>query len=162
MGIMQNSNKKKVGPPIQTKRLTDGDRKLARGLFTLMAEVFAEDCEPLSDDYLDSLLNRADFWAIAAFVGDNMVGGITAHTLPMTRTESSEVFIYDIAVRRDYQRQGIGRHLMIALCEKTAAAGIREMFVGADNEDIHALDFYQALGGVPSPVTLFTFSEDEA
>ncbi|MCT7991069.1 GNAT family N-acetyltransferase [Laspinema olomoucense] len=147
---------------MQTKRLTDGDRKLARKLFTLMAEVFAEACEPLSDDYLDSLLTRGDFWAIAAFVGDDIVGGITAHTLPMTRSESSEVFIYDIAVRLDYQRQGIGRHLMIALAEAVAAVGIWEVFVGADNEDIHALDFYQALGGVPSPVTIFTFSGDEA
>lgn len=162
MSIMQNPKGKRVGPPIQTKRLVDGDREWARGLFTLMAEVFAEESEPLSDDYLDSLLNREDFWAIAAFVGDDIIGGITAHTLPMTRTESSEVFIYDIAVRRDYQRQGIGRHLVKTLCEATAAVGIRDLFVGADNDDIHALDFYQALGGVPSAVTLFTFSADEA
>lgn len=162
MSIIQNSKGKRVGPEIQTKRLTDGDRKLARGLFTLMAEVFAEETEPLSDDYLDSLLNREDFWAIAAFVSNDMVGGITAHTLPMTKSESSEVFIYDIAVKRDYQRQGIGRHLMIALGELVTAAGIREVFVCADNEDIHALDFYHALGGIPSPVTVFTFSADEA
>lgn len=162
MSIIPNSTGKKVGPEIQTKRLTDGDRKLARKLFILMAEVFAEVCEPLSDVYLDSLLNREDFWAIAAFVGDDIVGGITAHTLPMTRSESSEVFIYDIAVHTDYQRQGIGRHLIITLCEAIATAGIREVFVSADNEDIHALDFYQALGGVPSPVTVFTFSADEA
>ncbi|AFY81859.1 GNAT family N-acetyltransferase [Oscillatoria acuminata] len=161
MSSIQNSNEKRVGPEIQTKRLTDGDRKLAKKLFTLMAEVFAEESEPLSDDYLDSLLNRADFWAIAAFVDHDIVGGITAHTLPMIRSESSEVFIYDIAVRKDHQRQGIGRHLMTVLCESVATVGIRDLFVCADNEDIHALDFYQALGGVPSPVTLFTFSADE-
>jgi aminoglycoside 3-N-acetyltransferase I len=162
MSSIQNPNGKRIGPEIQIKRLADGDRKWARGMFTLMAEVFAESCEPLSDDYLDCLLNRKDFWAIAAFVGDEILGGITAHTLPMTRSESSEVFIYDIAVRTDYQRQGIGRHLLIALCEAVADVGIREVFVGADNEDIHALDFYQALGGVPSPVTFFTFLADEA
>ncbi|MCT7997020.1 GNAT family N-acetyltransferase [Laspinema olomoucense] len=161
MSSIQNFNGKRIGPEIQTKRLTDGDRELARGLFTLMAEVFAEACEPLSDDYLNCLLNRGDFWAIAAFIGDDIVGGITAHTLPMTTSESSEVFIYDIAVRRDYQRQGIGRHLLTALCEAVADVGILEVFVSADNEDIHALDFYQALGGVPSPVTIFTFSGDE-
>ncbi len=126
-----------------------------------MAEVFEAGCEELSDAYLDRLLNRADFWAIAAFVNDDIVGGLTAHTLPMTRTESSEIFIYDIAVRVDHQRSGVGRQLMAALREGVAAVGIHDVFVSADNEDVHALDFYRALGGVPSPVTFFTFSDRE-
>lgn len=146
---------------MRTRRLTSGDRELAKGLFAMMAEVFAEKCEHLSDGYLDRLLSRGDFWAIAAFVGDDIIGGLTAHTLPMTRTESSEVFIYDIAVRDDHQRKGIGRHLMTALREGAGAAGIQEVLVGADNADVHALDFYRALGGVPSPVTFFTFSGDK-
>jgi len=128
----------------------------------MMAEVFEEECEHLSDGYIDRLLSRGDFWAIAAFVGADIIGGVTAHTLPMTRTESSEVFIYDIAVRGDQRRKGIGRRLMTALREAAAAVGIRDVFVPADNDDVHALDFYRALGGMPSPVTFFTFSVDEA
>jgi aminoglycoside 3-N-acetyltransferase I len=76
----------------------------------------------------------------------------------MTRGECSEVFIYDIAVRKEEQRKGVGRRLMTALLESAAAAGINEAFVPADNEDLHALDFYRALGGVAAPVTIFTFS----
>ncbi len=72
---------------IRTSRLTSDNRELAKGLFIMMAEVFAEKCDHLSDDYLDRLLSREDFWAIAAFVGDEIVGGLTAHTLPMTRSE---------------------------------------------------------------------------
>jgi aminoglycoside 3-N-acetyltransferase I len=94
-------------------------------------------------------------------VGDDIIGGVTAHTLPMTRAESSEIFIYDIAVRDDYQRRGVGRHLMTTLREGAAALGICNVFVPADNDDIHALNFYQALGGVGSPVTFFTFSDHE-
>jgi aminoglycoside 3-N-acetyltransferase I len=143
---------------MRTKRLTAADRELARKLFAVMAEAFEEDCEPLSDAYLDRLLNRTEFFTIAAFVGDEIVGGITAHTLPMTRAESSEVFIYDIAVRKDQRRKGAGRLLMAALREGAAAVGIHDVFVPADNDDTHALDFYRALGGVASPVTLFSFS----
>ena len=104
----------------------------------MMAEVFAEECEHLSDSYLEQLLSREDFWAIAAFVNDDIIGGVTAHALPMTRTESSEVFIYDIAVRLDQQRKGIGRHLVTELCEAAAAIGIKDVFVPADNDDVHA------------------------
>jgi aminoglycoside 3-N-acetyltransferase I len=123
-----------------------------------MAEVFEEPCERLSDGYLDALLNRDTFWLIAALAGDDVVGGLSAHTLAMTRTESAEVFIYDVAVRADWQRRGLGRQLVTVLCATAAEAGIADVFVPAETTDGHALDFYRALGGVPTPVTMFTFS----
>lgn len=140
------------------RRLAAGERDVARRLFTLMAEVFDEGCEPLSDAYIDRLLAREDFWAVAAFAGDDLVGGLTAHTLPMTRSESAEVFIFDIAVHADHQRRGVGRRLVMLLREEAARAGIETLFVPADNDDEHALDFYRALGGDAAPVTIFTFS----
>lgn len=33
-----------------------------------MADVFEERVQPLTDGYVDRLLHRPDFWAIAAFV----------------------------------------------------------------------------------------------
>jgi aminoglycoside 3-N-acetyltransferase I len=143
---------------LQIRRLRAGDRDLARHLFAVMAEVFEEPGERLSDSYLDALLGRETFWAIAALSHDEVVGGLTAHTLPMTRTESAEVFIYDVAVRADRQRQGIGRQLVTALRAAASATGFGDVFVPADTADGHALDFYRALGGVPAPVTMFTFS----
>ncbi|HEV7606256.1 MAG TPA: GNAT family N-acetyltransferase [Steroidobacteraceae bacterium] len=143
---------------IHARRLVTGDREIARKMFALLADVFAEEPGPLSDAYIDRLLERADFWAIAAIMGEEVIGGATAHTLPMTRVESSEVFIYDFAVRQDLQRAGIGRQLMAALREAAGAAGIRDLFVAADEEDAHALDFYRAVGGAAAPVTIFSFT----
>jgi len=134
---------------------------VARALFATMTRVFATPAEALSDAYLTRLLDRDDFWALAAFVDGQMVGGLTAHTLPLTRAEVSEVFIYDIAVVPDWQRHGVGRQLMSTLRSQAAAAGISVVFVPADNEDTHALGFYEALGGVPAPVTIFTFDDAE-
>ena len=142
----------------QIRRLGVGDRDLARRLFAVMAEVFEETNERLSDRYLDALLSRETFWAIAALLDNEVVGGLTAHTLPMTRTESAEVFVYDVAVRAEHQRRGIGRRLVTVLCTAAAAAGFGDVFVPVDSGDEHALDFYRALGGVPSPVTMFTFA----
>jgi aminoglycoside 3-N-acetyltransferase I len=145
---------------LRTVRLTPGDTEIARRLFSLMAEVFEERSEPLGDRYLERLLNRPEFWAMAALVDDQLVGGVTAHAIPMTTSESSELFIYDIAVRVEAQRQGIGRALMTALRVAATADGIGDVFVPADNEDTHALDFYRGLGGAPTPVTFFTFAGD--
>jgi aminoglycoside 3-N-acetyltransferase I len=144
---------------MRTQRLTAADREVARRLFGLMAEVFEEPARPLADAYLDRLLAGTDFWVIAAFGDDGeILGGLTAHTLPMTRSESSEIFIYDIAVPPRHQRQGVGRQLMTALRVAAAAAGITDLFVPADNDDRHALEFYRALGGDGAGVTIFSFA----
>ena len=142
---------------IRTVRLTAADAELARRLFELMADVFDEPAEPLSNEYLLQLLRRPDFWTLAAFTGDELIGGVTAHTLPMTRSQSSEIMIYDIAVHRARRRQGVGRQLICSLRAAASAEGIEVIFVPADNDDSHALDFYRALGGAPTAVTHFTF-----
>ena len=113
-----------MGDGMRSVRLQPGDRELARALFALMAEVFDEPREALSDQYLDGLLAREDFWALAAFDGDQIIGGVTAHSLPMTNTEAVEVFIYDLAVRHDHHRKGVGRHLVTELRNSAAASGI--------------------------------------
>jgi aminoglycoside 3-N-acetyltransferase I len=145
---------------LQIRRLRAGDRHLAGRLFALMADVFDEPYEPLSDRYLDALLSAENFWVVAALLGGEVVGGLTAHALPMTRSESTELFIYDVAVRADRQRRGIGRQLVMGLRAAADDAGIGDVFVPADTTDEHALDFYRMLGGVPAPVTMFTFSGD--
>ncbi len=95
---------------------------------------------------------RSSRWPAA-----RLVGGLTAHALPMTRAERSEMFIYDVAVRPDYQRQGVGRRLMAAVRDAARERGIDDVFVAADEDDAHALDFYRSLGGSPSMSAIFTF-----
>lgn len=145
---------------IEVRQLGQGDVPTAKVLFSVMAAVFGESTAPLRDTYLGRVLARPDFWAFAAFDGEEIVGGLTAHTLPMTREESSEIFLYDIAVREDRQRRGVGRRLVGALREAAAREGIYDIFVPADDEEEHALDFYRALGGEPVKVTIFTFTKD--
>lgn len=142
------------------RRLRAGDEAIARAMFATIAAVFEEEQsgEPLRDDDVASLLRREDFWAVVATEGDVVVGGLTAHALPMTRSRSTELFIYDLAVRADRQRQGIGRALVTQLSSFAREAGIDVVFVPADSEDTHAIEFYRAIGGVPSPATFFTFS----
>lgn len=142
---------------VRSMRLACGDRDLVRAIFLMMADVFEEPARPLTDAYIDRLLARVDFWLVAAFVGDELAGGITAHTLPMTRGETAELFIYDVAVRKQYQRMGVGRQLLSATCQLAAESGIPLAFVAAENLDAHALDFYRSLGGKGSSVTLFVF-----
>jgi aminoglycoside 3-N-acetyltransferase I len=142
---------------VRIQRLGVDHLDLARRTFALMTDVFGEASQPPSDAYLHALLARREFFALTALRDDNPVGGITAHALPMTRAETAELFIYDIAVRPDHQRQGVGRALVASLRAEASASGIRVAFVPADADDEHALNFYRALGGVEAAVRIFTF-----
>jgi aminoglycoside 3-N-acetyltransferase I len=144
-----------AGSSGRVQRLGPQDREVARTTFRLMAEVFETQPKLLSDAYLDALLGQPHFWAFAAMSGATVVGGLTAYTLMMTAFEGAEIFLYDIAVDPNYQRRGFGRRLVTALRREATALGISTIFVPADDEDTHALDFYSALGGTPSKVTFF-------
>jgi aminoglycoside 3-N-acetyltransferase I len=144
--------------PPEIRRLRAGDGDLARRLFAMMERVFEEEPGELGDAYLRDLLGREVFRAFAALEGDDVVGGLTAHVLPMTRSESSELFVFDLAVRADRQRRGVGRLLMDAA--RGDAAEIGDLFVPADADDTDALDFYRALGGAEAPAVIFTFAAE--
>lgn len=146
-----------VGNADDVRRLGPNEREVARRTFALMAQVFGEERASVSDEYLDRLLARPDFWVLSATVDERVVGGLTAHTLTMTAFEGAEVFLYDIAVDPDYQRRGFGRRLVEMLRREAGKLGIDTVFVSADDEDRHALDFYRALGGTPTRVTVFEF-----
>lgn len=138
------------------RRLGPGDEVSAGALFAQMADVFEAAAQPHGAEGLAALMRREDLWVLAAFDDAGLLaGGLTAHVLPMTQTPGRMLFLYDIAVHPAQQRQGHGRRLVGLLRALAAQAGIAEVFVAADNEDTHALDFYQALGGRGMRATFF-------
>lgn len=140
--------------PLRIERLVD-QVELARDAFQMMHEVFGEGGETLSLDYVTRLLADDRFHALVAVEGHTPVGCITAHDLAMTRHERHETFVYDLAVREDRRRSGIGRRLVEALVADAAQRGIDVVFVPADGDDHDAVAFYTGLNGRPAPVTMF-------
>jgi aminoglycoside 3-N-acetyltransferase I len=135
------------------RRLEPADREPARVLFTLLTEVFGEQPPEYGDEWLDRLLADPALLLYAAFRDGELVGGLTAHRLPMTRSATSEVLVYDLAVRADQRRLGLAGGLLAAL---RAEAGC-PVFVLADDADREARSFYAAVGGAAEPVTLYLF-----
>ncbi|MFA5834164.1 MAG: GNAT family N-acetyltransferase [Bacteroidota bacterium] len=109
-------------------------------------------------DHLQTLLTNGKIIFYTALLNNVVVGGLTAHILSSTYYPSSEVYIYDLAVRTEYQRKGIGKQLIASLKEYCTGLGIKEIFVQADVVDQHALDFYKATGGVAENVIHFSYS----
>lgn len=141
---------------VLVRRLSASDADLAEAVCRVMATTFGEG-EGLPAARLAHLLRDERFWLFAALVDGSVVGGVTAHVLPMTREEGHELFLYDIAVLPSHQRLGIGTRLMQAVIEAGRDRGYLSLFVPAESDDHHALKFYRAIGGEAQGVTFFNF-----
>ena len=149
--------------PFEIRHLTPKDLAAFKSLVRLFKLVF-EDPEPAlgSDANLQSLLDNTTFIALAAFSGDEVVGGLTGYELPLYYSDSSEIFIYDLAVKPEFQRLGIGRGLIDKLKEYCRQHGIALFFVMADEEDTHAVEFYHSTGGKSEKVVNFVYEAGKA
>jgi len=144
--------------PFEIKKLTQEDLPSFKLLIKLFNTVFEEDRPCIGSDANSlKLLGSKNFIAFAAISESNVIGGITAYELPMVYSDSSEVMLYDMAVKSEYQRMGIGRGLIQTLKEYCIKNDIETFFVMAHEEDIHAIEFYHATGGKSEKVVNFFY-----
>ena len=147
---------------LKIKRLSKSDLPTFKLLINLFNIVFEED-QPMigSDANLSKLLGDHHFTAIVALYEHEVVGGLTAYELPMYYSDSSEMFLYDLAVKPAYQRKGVGKRLIQNLKEYCNRNRIKEFFVLAHEEDEHAIEFYRATGGKSENVVNFLYEARE-
>ena len=131
-------------------RLTSGDVATMAALMTVFGEAF-EDVQTYTaarprTAYLQDLLGRENFIALAALKDGAVVGGLAAYELHKFERERSEIYIYDLAVAAQHRRQGIATALIEALKSLAAARGAYVIFVQADYGDAAAIALYSKLG----------------
>lgn len=147
---------------IEIKRLTEPELSTFKLLIDLFNNVFEEDRSHLGSDInLSKLLGHKHFIAIVALSENEVLGGLTAYELPMYYSDSSEIFLYDLAVQSEYQRLGIGKGLLQGLKEYCRENEIKEFFVMAHEDDKHAIEFYRATGGKSEQVINFLYETSE-
>lgn len=96
--------------------------------------------------YLERLLGRDTFIALAALEDDQVVGGVAAYVLPKFEQERSEIYIYDLAVAQTHRRRGIATAMIAELQRPAALRGACAIFVQADYGDAAAIALYTKLG----------------
>lgn len=144
---------------VEIIKVGDTDAYSFKQLLLLFAEVFdLTDFQSPTDQHLERVLQNESFFAIVASVSDTIVGGITCYVLAPYYSPSPQVYVFDLAVHPRYRRLGFGSRLVQAAIDHSKSLGAEEVFVQADNDDIHALEFYHATGGVPEKVTHFSFT----
>lgn len=132
-------------------RLLDGnDVALMRAMLNLFGDAFADrmhygSAQP-DDAYLARLLGSENFVAVAAFAGQQLVGGLAGYALPKFEQPRTEFYIYDLAVDEAHRRQGFATAMIAALQQLATQRGYCGIFVQADHGDDPAIALYEKLG----------------
>lgn len=144
-------------------KLQPTDVALARDLFTLF-QLEDSNSSPTqaSDGHLQKLLQRSDFHALAAVTDNKVLGGLAAYELVKYKTETVDMFLYEITVKQDHRQQGVGKMLMTELKQLCKKRNISKMFVVTERYNIAALELLKDTGGHPSMDSImFDFTIDE-
>jgi aminoglycoside 3-N-acetyltransferase I len=132
------------------RRLVPADIELMLAMNRMFGEVFGEvdtyTARPPRGAYLDRLLSKDEFVALAALEQGKVIGGLVAYELVKYEQERSEFYIYDLAVREESRRRGVATALIEALKPIAAANGAEVIFVQADYGDDPAIALYSKLG----------------
>jgi aminoglycoside 3-N-acetyltransferase I len=140
----------------EIKKLSSNEFALARQL----VEMFGFDDEAgnrqfSSEDYLRKLLQKDDFHVIVALEDGKLIGGLTAYEMEMFKSETTEMFLYEIEVIESHRLKGIGKALIEFLKEICVEKGIVVIFVGTEKDNIPARKLYNSTGGDPDEETVW-------
>jgi aminoglycoside 3-N-acetyltransferase I len=98
------------------------------------------------DNYIRDLLNSNGVITLIAYNANNVMGGLVAYELKKFEQRRSEIYIYDLAVSKEYWRQGIATALINALKPIARDRGAWVIFVQADYSDEPAVKLYTKMG----------------
>ena len=144
--------------PVEIKKLGNYDLNYFKDLIRVFEDVFEMKKFIMpDDDYLQQLLENGSFLVFVALSEGKVVGGLTAYILQQYYSVRPLVYIYDLAVKTNYQRQGIGSLLIAGITNYCRETGMEEVFVQADEEDGYALEFYHSTGATAEKVVHFYY-----
>ena len=143
---------------IEIKKLGNHEIDKFKELIRLFEDVFEmENFEMPDENYLEQLLEKDSFFVFVALLQDKVVGGLTSYTLQQYYSKLPLVYIYDLAVKTEFQRKGIGKMLISGLTNYCREIGIEEVFVQADEVDDFAIKFYHSTGATAEKVVHFYY-----
>ncbi|MEP7167904.1 MAG: GNAT family N-acetyltransferase [Bacteroidota bacterium] len=147
---------------IKTEKLNNRDTGKFTELIRVFEDVFKMNNFKMPDEiYLQGLLDKNDFFVFVALQDNKVIGGLTSYIMQQYYSKSPLVYIYDLAVKTEFQRQGIGKMLIAANNNFCRGIGVEAVMVEADEVDDYAIEFYQKTGAKGEKVIHFDYLLNE-
>lgn len=95
-------------------------------------------------DYIAEI-RRPDSYVLTAVEEDRVVGFLLARTVPGS-SEKPDIDLYNIAVRPEHSRQGIGSAVIKELLDEITSADTENIWLEVRESNRAAIDFYEKHG----------------
>ena len=126
---------------MEYRKLTIDDLDLVLAMNRDFREGFAEKSS------LRAFLSSPDCWLFAAVLENRIVGFAYGYALQRLNTGRKMLYIHEVGVLDDYQRQGIGTQMLTKLKEACAAEGFCKVFLTCYQNNCGANALYRKAGG---------------
>lgn len=131
------------------KHLDSKDVPFLENLMKVFGEAFKDNktyqkAKP-SPDYIKNFLSDATHIVLVATKNSKVIGGLVAYELKKFEQQRSEIYIYDLAVSKNHQRNKVATSLIENLKIIAKDRGDYVIFVQADKADKAAISFYKTL-----------------
>jgi aminoglycoside 3-N-acetyltransferase I len=143
---------------IKIEKLNYHDIEKFTELISVFEDVFEMNDFKIPDEiYLQELLKKDDFFVFVALLDNKVIGGLTSYIMQQYYSKLPLVYIYDLAVKTEFQRQGIGKMLINGNNSYCKSIGVEAVMVEADEVDDYAIKFYQSTGAIGEKVIHFDY-----
>ncbi len=143
---------------IQIEKLDHKDIHKFVELIRVFEAVFEmENFKIPEERHLQNLLAKDDFFVFVAVLDNRVVGGLTSYIMHQYYSTSPLVYIYDLAVKTELQRNGIGKMLIEGNNAYCKTIDVEAVMVEADEVDDFAIDFYRSTGAKGLKVVHFDY-----
>ena len=112
----------------------------------------------LDEQQSKQLSDNRNFIAVGATVGFELVGGLAAHIVTNYYKGGNDLFIYDIAIKPEHQKKGIGNELIKFTKQFCIDHNIKEMYVAVDENDENGLAYYRKTEGQERASRFFVYN----
>jgi aminoglycoside 3-N-acetyltransferase I len=112
-------------------------------LLQIFQEVFEITDQIVDNKQLSKLLSSKDFMVFVSKVDNKIVGGLTIYVLQNYFNKKPTAYINDLAVKPEFQRQGIGQKLIAEVIQYCKYMYFEEIYVAAECIDEQAISFYK-------------------
>lgn len=102
----------------------------------------------LTEERLYHLFDRHGLGALITFDGNQMVGIITFYETISTFSGDTGLYIEDMYIHHDHQRQGIGKELLQGMIDETKRRGYGKLEWQCAVDNPGAMEFYKKMGAV--------------
>ncbi len=147
---------------IHIKKLNKNNLAELKDLIAIFIEEFESEATGVpSDEYLTQLLHKEYFGVFVAKKGNQVVGGATTYELKKYYSETSELYMYDIAIQNEFQNLGIGKKLLAYIRNYGSENGMESIYVQAESDNTQAIRFYESTIGIGEKLEHFTIDFNE-